>query len=118
MAKKLYNCHVIGVCSGKNAEFVRHMGADEIVDYTTQDVAKTLLDERPSGRKYDLYIDCVGGVEMFNHWVRQILDHPCTHSANILSMTFCTRMARTSLSLAIRPRGRVWEDLQLVSGMR
>ena len=57
-----------GICSGKNADFVRQLGADEIVDYTKTDVAKSLLDARPSGRKYDLYIDCVGGVEMFAHW--------------------------------------------------
>ena len=73
LAKKLYDCYVIGVCSGRNADFVRKMGADEIVDYTQQDVAKTLLDARPSGRKYDLYVDCVGGVEMFNHWVSPVL---------------------------------------------
>lgn len=62
VAKKLYNCHVTGICSGRNADFVRRLGADEIVDYTTQDVAQTLLGSRPSGRKYDLYVDCVGGV--------------------------------------------------------
>jgi len=70
LAKKLYNCHVTGICSGSNASFVRQLGADEIVDYTKVDVAKTLLEGRPEGRKYDLYIDCVGGVEMFKHWVR------------------------------------------------
>jgi NADPH-dependent curcumin reductase CurA len=49
------------------------MGADDVIDYTTQDVTKTLLDNRPRSngtRKYDLYIDCVGGVEMFEHWVQ------------------------------------------------
>lgn len=69
LAKKLYNCHVIGICSGRNAEFVRELGADEVIDYSKQDVAKTLLDGRKEGKKYDLYIDCVGGTEMFNHWV-------------------------------------------------
>lgn len=73
VAKKLYNCHVTGICSGRNADFVRRMGADEIIDYTSQNIANTLLDARPEGRKYDLYIDCVGGTEMFKHWV--ILSH-------------------------------------------
>ena len=50
------------------------MGADEIIDYTKQDVPKALLDARPNERQYDLYIDCVGGVEMFNHWVGTL---PC-----------------------------------------
>jgi len=70
LAKKLYDCHVIGICSGRNAEFVKELGADEVIDYSKQDVAKTLLDGRKEGKKYDLYIDCVGGAEMFNHWVR------------------------------------------------
>jgi NADPH:quinone reductase-like Zn-dependent oxidoreductase len=68
LAKKLYNCYVIGICSGRNADFVRDLGANEIIDYSAQDVAKTLLDGRPEGKKYDLYIDCVGGTEMFIHW--------------------------------------------------
>jgi NADPH:quinone reductase-like Zn-dependent oxidoreductase len=68
LAKELYNCHVTGICSGRNAEFVQGLGADEIIDYSAQDVAKTLLEKRPGGKKYDLYIDCVGGTEMFEHW--------------------------------------------------
>lgn len=69
LAKQLYDCHVVGICSGKNAEFVKELGADEVIDYSKQDVAKTLLERRKEGKKYDLYIDCVGGTEMFNHWV-------------------------------------------------
>lgn len=69
MAKKLYNCHVTAVCSGRNIDFVKDLGADEVIDYTEQNVAQTLLNAMPDGRKYDLYIDCVGGVDMFNHWV-------------------------------------------------
>ncbi|UPX19417.1 uncharacterized protein EKO05_0009680 [Ascochyta rabiei] len=68
LAKKLYRCHVTGICSGRNAEFVRGLGADEVIDYSQQDVARTLLDGRPEGRKDDLYVDCVGGTEMFAHW--------------------------------------------------
>ncbi|KAF2827303.1 GroES-like protein [Ophiobolus disseminans] len=68
LAKKLYNCHVVGICSGRNAEFVKDLGADEVIDYSTQDAAKTLLDGRKEGKKFDLYIDCVGGTEMFNYW--------------------------------------------------
>ncbi|KAL5121120.1 hypothetical protein ACEQ8H_000971 [Pleosporales sp. CAS-2024a] len=68
LAKKLYDCHVIGICSARNAEFVKDLGADKVIDYGQQDVAKTLLDGRPGGKKYDLYIDCVGGTDMFAHW--------------------------------------------------
>jgi NADPH:quinone reductase-like Zn-dependent oxidoreductase len=72
LAKKLYNCHVTGVCSGANVDLVKRLGADEVVDYKSVDVARTLLERRPEGKKYDLYIDCVGGVDMFNHWVSYV----------------------------------------------
>ncbi|KAF2500551.1 GroES-like protein [Lophium mytilinum] len=65
LAKKLYNCHVTGICSAKNADFVREMGADEVVDYTSEFVGQALLEGLPAGRQYDLYIDCVGGTEIF-----------------------------------------------------
>lgn len=68
LAKKLYNCHVIGICSGRNADFVRELGADGVIGYSQQNVAKTLLGYK-SELKYDLYADCVGGTGMFNHWV-------------------------------------------------
>jgi threonine dehydrogenase-like Zn-dependent dehydrogenase len=69
VAKKVYNCHVVAICSGRNADFVRQLGADEVVDYTKNDVPKALLNRRPEGRGFDLYIDCVGGTEMFGVWV-------------------------------------------------
>lgn len=68
LAKKLFDCHVTAVCSGKNGDFVRRMGADEVVDYTSHDVAQTLLKSVEKDGKYDLYIDCVGGAEIFEHW--------------------------------------------------
>ena len=73
MAKKLYNCHVTAICSHKNSDFVYGLGADTVIDYTTQNVAQVLLDGPPKYNapgNYDLYIDCVGGTDMFDHWVR------------------------------------------------
>jgi NADPH:quinone reductase-like Zn-dependent oxidoreductase len=106
LAKKLYECHVTGICSGRNAEFVRGLGADEVVDYSTQDVAKTLLDARPGGDKYDLYVDCVGGTEMFNHWVRLLLTgyifYGLTDSFSLARLIFFIRMLRTLPLLATR----------------
>ena len=68
IAKKVYGCHVTGICSSRNAGFVRGLGADEVIDYGKQDVATALLNLRPNGKKYDLYVDCVGGTEIFKHW--------------------------------------------------
>jgi alcohol dehydrogenase len=47
---KAMGAHVTGVCSGKNAELVRSLGADELVDYT-------LGDYRTSLGTFDLVFD-------------------------------------------------------------
>ena len=36
---KLLGAHVTAVCSGRNVEMVRSIGADEVIDYTTTDVS-------------------------------------------------------------------------------
>ncbi|KAK3389216.1 alcohol dehydrogenase [Podospora didyma] len=49
---------VIASCSGRNAGFVRGMGADEMVDYKTTSVAERIKAYAP-----DAIIDVVGGTE-------------------------------------------------------
>jgi NADPH:quinone reductase-like Zn-dependent oxidoreductase len=44
---------VTGVCSARNADLVRSIGADHVIDYTTQDVAR-------AGGHYDVVIDIAG----------------------------------------------------------
>nr|WP_210149319.1 NADP-dependent oxidoreductase [Paeniglutamicibacter terrestris] len=53
LAKHL-GAHVATTASAKNADFVRGLGADEVIDYRTQDFEKEL-----SG--YDLVLDSLGG---------------------------------------------------------
>jgi NADPH:quinone reductase-like Zn-dependent oxidoreductase len=48
-----YGAAVTGVCSGKNAEMVRSIGADHVVDYTRQDFTR-------SWQHYDLILDAIG----------------------------------------------------------
>ena len=50
---KALGAEVTGVCSGRNAELVRSLGADRVVDYTQEDFT-----QRPE--RYDLIIDNVG----------------------------------------------------------
>jgi len=47
---KALGAHVTGVCSGKNVEMVRSIGADHVIDYTREDFWM-------SGKQYDLIVD-------------------------------------------------------------
>jgi NADPH:quinone reductase-like Zn-dependent oxidoreductase len=50
---KSFGTEVTGVCSARNVEMVRSIGADRVIDYTQEDFTK-------SGQRYDLFLDCVG----------------------------------------------------------
>jgi NADPH:quinone reductase-like Zn-dependent oxidoreductase len=50
---KSMGAEVTGVCSTRNVEMVRAIGADHVIDYTQEDYTA-------SGRRYDLVVDMVG----------------------------------------------------------
>ena len=49
---KIFGAEVTGVCSGRNVEMVKALGADHVIDYTQEDFTKGEL-------KYDLILDNV-----------------------------------------------------------
>jgi len=50
---KAMGAEVTGVCSGRNAELVRSLGADRVIDYTQEDFIA-------DGAKYDVFYDNIG----------------------------------------------------------
>ncbi|KAL5562168.1 hypothetical protein UlMin_031915 [Ulmus minor] len=55
---KLGNAHVTATCGPRNIEFVKSLGADEVLDYKTPEGASL---KSPSDKKYDLVINCTTG---------------------------------------------------------
>jgi NADPH:quinone reductase-like Zn-dependent oxidoreductase len=50
---KHFGAEVTGVCSGRNAELVRSLGADHVIDHTREDFPR-------NGVRYDIIFDTVG----------------------------------------------------------
>jgi NADPH:quinone reductase-like Zn-dependent oxidoreductase len=48
---KSFGADVTGVCSTRNVDTVRSIGADQVIDYTQEDFTQ-------SGQRYDLILDC------------------------------------------------------------
>ncbi|GJV02665.1 chloroplast envelope quinone oxidoreductase [Tanacetum coccineum] len=65
---KLGNIHVTATCGACNIEFVKSLGADEVLDYRTPEGAAL---KSPSGQKYDVVVHCATGI-------------PCTPNAKKL----------------------------------
>jgi NADPH:quinone reductase-like Zn-dependent oxidoreductase len=65
LAKALGASHVTAVCSTRNVEQARMLGADRVIDYTREDYTR-------SGERYDLLIDVAGNHSW--HANRRVLD--------------------------------------------
>ena len=59
---RVMGAEVTGVCSGRNSEMVRSLGADRVIDYTKEDFTR-------GNTRFDLIVDNIG-----NHSVSDIVD--------------------------------------------
>lgn len=115
---KSFGADVTGVCSTRNVDLVRTLGADHVIDYTRQDFTR-------GTERYDLLFDCVG-----NHSVsalRRVLqpNGKCVlvgapHSAWLI---LARGFAATVLSLVARQNFVMFmarlckEDLTIMAGL-
>lgn len=56
---KLGNTHITATCGARNIDFVKSLGADEVIDYKTPEGAAL---KSPSGKKYDAVVHCTTGI--------------------------------------------------------
>ena len=70
---KALGAEVTGVCSTRNVDMVRSLGADHVVDYTKEDFTRT-------GIRYDLVLDNVGNHSFAD--IRRVLNPGGIHSPN------------------------------------
>ncbi|CDH54048.1 alcohol dehydrogenase zinc-binding domain-containing protein [Lichtheimia corymbifera JMRC:FSU:9682] len=66
---KAIGAETVGVCSGKNAALVKSLGADRVVDYTSEEAIAALARETET---FDVILDCVGGDDYYYKLVRTL----------------------------------------------
>ena len=85
---KYYGAEVTGVCSGANAEMVKSLGADKVIDYTKEDFTK-------SGETYDVIFDVVGKITFSQ--CKSSLKQKGIYLENMLELSDIIKMVWTSI---------------------
>jgi NADPH:quinone reductase-like Zn-dependent oxidoreductase len=109
---KSYGAEVTGVCSTKNVERVRSIGADHVVDYTHEDFTR-------SDARYDLMLDTIGNRSLRE--CRRVLAskavyvHVGGRMARVLALPIVSPFVSQSLVQLIAKRNK--DDLEILKGL-
>ena len=98
---KYYGAEVTGVCSAANAEMVRSLGADKVIDYTKEDFTKS--DER-----YDFVFNVVGKTTFSQ--CKGILKPKGIYLENMLELKDILRIMLTSIIGGKKIKGGVSKE--------
>jgi len=100
------------VCSTRNVERVRKIGADHVVDYTREDFTR-------SGARYDLLLDTIGNRSLRE--CRRVLQpkavyvHVGGRMARVLALPIVSPFVSQTLVQLIAKRNK--DDLEILSGL-
>lgn len=85
---KIMGAHVTAVCSHRNVELVQELGADEVIDYTEQDLLEI-------SRKFDVFFDVFGNYNFDK--ARTLLEPRATYVHSIPSPRIFKDIVRTAV---------------------
>jgi len=110
---KHMSAHVVAVCSGANADFVRSLGADEVIDYAREDFTRR-------GDRFDAVFDAVG-VSSFAAVRAMLTDEGCyintlgtgAATANTILSAVTARFTTRQhvVPFALKPGSALWQRL-------
>jgi NADPH:quinone reductase-like Zn-dependent oxidoreductase len=95
---KHFGATVTAVCSGANVEMVRSLGADNVIDYTKEDLTR-------NAERYDLIFDVVGATTFDR--CQHLLTPRGVFLQNIIGVTDIARILWTSIAGGKRLKGGV-----------
>jgi NADPH:quinone reductase-like Zn-dependent oxidoreductase len=109
---KSFGAEVTGVCSTRNVERVRKIGADHVVDYTREDFTR-------GATRYDLLLDTVGSRSLRE--CRRVLQpkavyvHVGGRMARVLALPIVSPFVSQTLAQLIAKRNK--DDLEILKGL-